>query len=231
VRNKIPLRNTGNASLLYHVDVHANTLTDPAWSQENLVSAVIAESARRDAAEPGTPSNQAFRFTRRYDQQAPTGTSSTLTGTVTVANGSTAVTGSSTLFTTQVAATPIAPAIGNTVWLTFGNDTQSYPVANVSSATALTLAQPYQGSLTSGNTYTRTTYTGVAMHKFAIALAVRPLEIVNNGQVASRLVMIRGLPMRLQLSYQHLKSGWLMTLDYGMVCKVIRPDFGVLLNS
>jgi hypothetical protein len=33
------------------------------------------------------------------------------------------------------------------------------------------------------------------------------------------------------LSYQHLKSGWLMTLDYGMVAKVIRSDFGVLLSS
>jgi hypothetical protein len=231
VRNKVPIRDSSNASILYHVDVHANTLTDPAWAQENLVSAVIAETTRRDAATPGTAANQAFKFTRRFDQQAPTASSSNLTGTVTVANGSTAVTGSSTTFLTQVAATPTAPAIGNTVWLTFGADTQAYPVANVASNTALTLAQPYQGALTSGNNFVRTTYTGVAMHKYAIALAVRPLEIVNNGQVNSRLVKIKGLPIRVQLSYQHRQSGWLLTMDYGMVCKVIRPDFGVLLVS
>jgi hypothetical protein len=33
------------------------------------------------------------------------------------------------------------------------------------------------------------------------------------------------------LSYQHLKSGWLMSLDYGMVAKVIRPDFGILIQN
>ncbi len=225
IRNKIPIVSEENATILYHPDVHANTLTDTNWYQESLVSAVIAQGTRQNAAEPMSRSNTAFNFRRRHDVQAPTAQTASLTGTVTVTNGSTAVTGSSTTFTSQATA-------GS--WVTFGTsagvyDTVPYFVQSVTSDTALVLGQAYQGSLSGGgNLYTRTTYTGIAMHRYAIALAVRPLEIVNNGQVSSRLIMLRGLPMRLMLSYQHLKSGWLMSLDYGMVTKVIRPDFGVL---
>jgi len=230
VRNKVPIRDESNASLLYHPDVHANTLTDPAWAQENLVSAVIAASTRQDAATPGSASNRAFKFTRRYDQQAPTSTKS-LTGTVTVSNGATTLTGSSTKFTTELAATVTAPTISNVAWIQLSGETAIYPVISVASDTAATLGQAYQGSQSSGVAASRITYTGIAMHRFAIALAVRPLEIVNDGHIRSRLIMMRGLPMRLMLSYQHLKAGWLLTLDYGMVAKVIRPDFGVLLSS
>jgi len=231
VKNKIPLQDYSNASLLYHPDVHANTLIDAAWAQENLVSAIIAQGTRQDVAEPGTPSNRAFAFTRRYDQQAATGTTA-LAGTASVTNGSTTVTGSGTAFTTaSVLNQTTSNGVTATTWLTFQGDTISYPVQSIQSATSLTLAQAYQGNTNSSASIVRTTYTGVAMHRYAIALAVRPLEIVNNGQVSSRLVKIKGLPMRLQLSYQHVKAGWLLTLDYGMVCKVIRPDFGVLLQS
>ena len=101
----------------------------------------------------------------------------------------------------------------------------------MTSDTALVLSQGYAGTTGSGKTYQRVTYTSVAMNKYAIALAVRPLELVNNGSVQSRLVMIQGLPFRLMLSYQHLKAGWLMTLDYAMVAAVIRPDFGILIQS
>jgi len=233
VRNKVPIRGPQDATILYHPDVHANTLTDPAWAAENIVGARIAEDARQNDA--GGMANGAFRFKRRHDVQAPTGTSTNRTGTVTVANGSTAVTGSSTKFLSEVAAVPSTtpPAPGNTVWLTFGADTVSYPVQSVTSDTALTLATPYTGSLTSGNTYTRVTYTGVAMHRFAIALAVRPLPLVNNEGTQSRLVKLGpiGFPVRVMLSYQHLKDGWLLTMDYGMAVKVIRPDFGVMINS
>jgi hypothetical protein len=222
VNNKVPLTGPENATILYHPDVHANTLTDTNWYQENLVGALIAESTRRDVAAPGTGANVAFNFKRRFDQQAPTSQTANLTGTVTVANGSVAVVGSGTSFTTQ------AP-VGS--WLTFGTDTVAYYVKTIVDDTHLTLGMLYGGSLTSANTFTRRTYTSIAMHKFAIGLAVRPLEIVNNGQVQSRLIEMRGLPMRLQLSYQHLKGGWFLSLDYAMVAKVIRPDFGVLMAS
>ena len=232
-RNKVPLNGPQDASILYHTDVHANTLTDKDWFQESLVSATIAQGVREGGGLAGGSGNVAFQFARRDDQQAVTTAASPANGgTVTVSNGSTAVVGSSTKFLTDVSPAAAAPNYqSGGQWLTFGADTTSYCVASVTDDTHLTLSQAYAGTLTSGNAYTRTAYTGVAMHRYAIALAVRPLEIVNDGHVTSRLIMLKGLPMRLMLSYQHLKSGWLMTLDYGMVTKVIRPDFGVVLSS
>lgn len=244
IRNKVPVQDDENSTILYHPDVHANTLTDPAWSQENLVSAVIAQGQRWDAADMGgdkvfpiqpigarSAANQAFKFRRRFDQQAPTSTTA-LSGTMTVANGSTSVSsGSGTHFTTQIAPVVTAPTISNTAWVTFGTDTTSYPVASVQSDTAMTLAIPYGGSLSSGVTAVRTSYTGVAMHRYAIVLAVRPLEVVNDGHIHSQIMNIKGLPIRMMLSFQHRNSGYMLTFDYGMVAKVVRPDFGVLLNS
>ena len=222
VSNKVPLTGPEDATILYHPDIHANTLTDTNWYQENLVGAVIAAGTRQQVADVGTGANVAFNFRRRFDQQAPVGQSANLAGTATVTPGSAAVTGATSTFTSQ------AP-VGS--WITFGTDTVAYPVKAVADDTHLTLGQAYAGSLGAGATMTRRTYTSIAMHRYAIALAVRPLELVNNGQVSSRLIDMRGLPMRLQLSYQHRSSGWLLTLDYGMVCKVIRPDFGVLIQS
>lgn len=233
VNNKVPISGDGNATVLYHPDVHANTLVDPAWSQENLVGQVIALSTRADAAGPMDDSNRAFKFTRRYDQQAPFVASANLTGTVTVANGTTTVTGSSTKFTTQVAPAPISGTnqVSNIGWIQFVGDSPLvyYPMS-VQSDTAGTLLQAYQGSQTSGVSIQKKSYTGVAMHKYAIALAVRPLD-TNTGNVMSRIIKLRGLPIRIMLDYVLLKGGWVLTADYGMVAKVIRPDFGVLFSS
>ena len=218
---KVPVQDPASCSLVVHNNVHRNMLTDSNWYQENLVGAVIANQTRQNAADgPGTP--PAFNYTRKVDQQMPTSTTANLTGTIAVTNGSTAVTGTGTAFTTQ------AP-VGS--WIKVATDTAYYRVEAVTSDTALVLSQGYAGTTGSGKTYQRVTYTSVAMNKYAIALAVRPLELVNNGSVQSRLVMIQGLPFRLMLSYQHLKAGWLMTLDYAMVAAVIRPDFGILIQS
>jgi hypothetical protein len=251
-RNKVPLTGPEDASILYHTDVHANTLTDTAWYQESLVSAVLARGIREDAGIVGqrggeamgdfgraaTGGNTAFQFARRDDQQAPTSTT-LLAGTVTLTGGTPyVVTSSGTGWTVTPTTGPgLGPVVAGS-WLTFSSsntsitDSVSYPVSTVASTSTLNLGIPYGGSLSGGGLYAyRTTYTGIAMHRYAIALAVRPLEIVNDGNIRSRLVMIQGLPMRLMLSYQHLKAGWLLTLDYGMVCAVIRPDFGVILQS
>jgi hypothetical protein len=231
-RNKIPT-NPADLSILYHPDCHANTLIDPAWGQENLVSAVIAQGARNDAAEEGM-SNQAFKFKRRHDVQSPTTTSATLTGTVTVANGSTTVTGSSTKFTTTVAPGPNTYSAnpGQVGWVQFVGDSPlvSYPM-QVNTDTSGTLLQAYQGSQTSGVSFNKLSYTGLALHRYAMVLAVRPLELVNTGGVTSRTIMLKGIPIRVMISYPHIKAGWMLTADYGMVAKVVRPDFGVILNS
>ncbi len=226
VGNKVPVNDPDSASLIVHNNVHRNMLTDTNWYQENLVGAVIAQGTRTRAADQestaGTVVGESFNFRRYWDQQISTSTTANLTGTVAVTNGSTLVTGTSTTFTSQAT---------KGSWITIGTDTRSYRVASVTSDTSLALTQQYQGTTGTGLSYVRTTYNCVAMHKFAMALAVRPLEIVNDGHIHSRLVMLRGLPFRVTLSYQHLKAGWLLTMDYGMVAKVIRPDFGIVIAA
>lgn len=235
-RNKVPVARDGLSKILYHTDIHGNTLNDPAWNQENIVGAINARAARQDASVPGSESNTAFQFTRHDDQQAPTSTSSTLSGTVTVANGSTTVTGSSTHFTTQVVPAPTTTSITQVppiAWVNFVGDaagTPPYPMS-VTSDTAGTLLQAYTGSQTSGVSITKVSYTSIAMHKYAIALVLRPLDSDTGPAVMTRIIKLKGIPIRISLSYIHLKSAWMLTFDYGMVSKVIRPDFGVLLNS
>ena len=224
VDNKVPIQDPDSAALIVHNNVHRNMLTDTSWYQESLVGAVIAQGTRTRAADQDVTSGavgESFNFRRYWDQQVVTGAAA-LTGTVTTTNGSQAVTGSSTTFTTQAT---------KGSWLTFGTDGTFYRVASVASDTALTLTQQYAGTGASGVTVNRKTYTCVAMHKYAIALAVRPLEIVNDGHIHSRLVMLRGLPFRVTLSWIHTKSSWMLTMDYGMVAKVIRPDFGIVIRA
>lgn len=222
VRNKIPITGPADASILYHPDIHANTLTDTTWYQENLVGALIAQGTRQNAATPDTAANVAFNFTRRFDQQAPTTDSAALTGTATVTNGSAAVTGAGSAFLTQ------AP-VGS--WIKYGTDTTYYPVKAVGSDTALTLGMNYTGTGGSGKAMVRTTYTGVAMHRYAIALAVRPLQLVNDGTTSSQIIKLKGLPIRMMVSYQHQLASYLLTFDYVMTAKVIRPNFGVVFQS
>lgn len=221
VNNKVPIQNPDQAALIVHNHIHRNMLTDPNWYQESLVGAMIAQGTRTRAAEDGA-ARTSFNFNRFWDQQVVTGLSSALTGTNSITNGSAAVVGTSTLYTTE-----IKPGS----WLLFGADPQPYRVASVTDATHITLTQQYQGTTAATATYKRQTFNSVAMHRYAIALAVRPLEIVNDGHIHSRLLMLNGLPFRVVVAWNHLKSSWVLTMDYGMVAKVIRPDFGVVIQS
>jgi hypothetical protein len=215
-RNKVPL-DRDNAAILYHPDIHANTLTDSNWYQESLVGAVLAQDTRQNVAMQ--EGNVAFRFRRAYDQQAPTGTAA-VTGTLALTNGSNAVVGTGTAFTQSM--------VGS--WIT-APDTKQYQIATFTDATHITLGQAYAGTTNATATVTRVTYTSVAMHKYAMVLVVRPLPLDNGPQVASRLMNLAGLPVRAQVSYQHLKDGYMFTMDYVMVAKVVRPTFGIIINS
>lgn len=223
--NSVPIVDPRNAALIVHNNVNRNMVTDGTWNQESLVGVTIAQGQRVGAADQDAPVDpmvrQAFGFSRYYDQAIATGKTANLTGTVTTTTGSTAVTGASTKFTTDL-------AVGS--WVTFGSDTKSYRVAAIGSDTALTLTQNYAGTGGSGVNFKRTTYTCVAMHRYAMALAVRPLEIVNDGHIHSRLVVLNGIPFRVMVAYNQLKSGWLLTMDYGMAAAVLRPDFGIVIN-
>jgi hypothetical protein len=197
-------------------------LTDSNWYQESLVGALIAQGTRTSAADtPGSAAGTAFNFSRYWDQQTATSTT-TLAGTASITQGAQAVTGSSTAFDTAATAG---------TYLSFDSGVTYYRVKSTASATALTLDQQYAGTTVSGGTVLRKTYTCVAMHRYAICLAVRPLEIVNDGHIHSRLIMLSGLPFRVVVSWNHKQSAWMLSMDYAMVAKVIRPDFGVVIQA
>ena len=223
VGNKVPIQDPDQAALIVHNNVHRNMLTDTNWYQENLVGALIAQGTRTRAADNSTGGEErtAFNFKRYWDQQVNTSTTAPA-GTIGVPNGSQTVTGSGTTFTTT------APA-GSSI--SFDGGVTYYRVSSVTDDTHLVLGQQFQGvTISSGGAWVRKTYTCVAMHRFAIALAVRPLEIVNDGHVHSRLVMLNGLPFRVVIHWDPRYSGWMLTMDYAMVAKVIRPDFGVVIQ-
>jgi hypothetical protein len=166
-------------------------LTDSSSVPGSLVGAMIAQGTR-PGAESGDSRRTSFNFNRYWDQQVVTGATANLTGTVTTVNGSIGVVGAGTAFDTQAKAG---------TWIRFGTDVDAlgnplfYRVASQSSATALNLTQQYQGTGAAGLTVKRQTYNSVVRHRYAIALAVRPLEIVNDGHIHSRCRAER-LPFR-----------------------------------
>jgi hypothetical protein len=211
---KVPLSDPTDLSIFTHNTVHKAMLLDTSWSQESLVGAMIAQDARQKA-----DLGQAFNFRKRWDQQAPKKRGTALTGTVSAAGSTTAVTGSGTSFTTQV-------EVGDRI--TLAGDATVYVVASVTDNTHLAMTANVTSA--SGVVATQQGYTCLAAHRYAMALAVRPLELVNDGTTQSRIVMLNGIPFRVMISYQHKNSGYLVTVDCGCAVGVIRPAFGVLIK-
>lgn len=220
VDQKVPITDQSNAALIMHNNVHRATLLSSEWSQENQVGAIIAMDTRRNAGDGAAA--LAFNFKRVWDQQAPVTLSAALTGTVALTAGSTALTGTSTKFTTEL-------AVGSVVQ--FQGETTIYRVASIASDTAAVLSQEYGGTTQSGRTYQRRTYVTAAIHKHAMVLAMRPLPLINEGNVTSRLIMVKGIPLRVQASYEHTLGGYLVTVDYAMGVSVLRPNFAAIIKS
>jgi hypothetical protein len=269
-------------------------LGDTAWVQESIVSAAIAKEARENAALAN-----AFNFVPVWDQQMPTASGSIIYGTVNVTNGSTAVTGNNTSFTTQLTA--------GSSYLVFGNDPTKtqYKVSTVTDNLDIVLASSYSGATAtttarlitvlsgtlsnssgavtgssthfttqlavgqwlsdnsnpaaslyqvsaissdtactilpigtstypswSGTTAMVTGYTNLALHEYAIALALRPIATPDEARnvVDVSYIDLQGIPLRVMVSYVHIYQALFVTVDFGYALGVIRPDFGVIIN-
>lgn len=213
---KVPLNSADDLSLFVHNNAYRRMLADSAWVQESLVGRGIAETARTQGSLPN-----AFKFQPRWDQQAPK-TVTPLAGTATATNGSATVTGSGTNFTNAL--------IGQVIQ--FAGDTQAglYKVTAVGSTTSLTIASNYAGATVAGTVVSTVSFSAVAMHRYAIALGLRPLPPPDTTTVHYMPLMYRGIPLRVMMSYQHRNVGWLMSVDFGYGRSVIRPAFGVLIT-
>jgi len=46
--------------------------------------------------------------------------------------------------------------------------------------------------------------------------SLRPLDLVNDGHVTSRLIMLKGIPVRVMHSYVHQKGGYMLSADFAI---------------
>ena len=166
---------------------------------------------------------------RQLDQHRLDGTTSAriqtyLSGSVTVTAGSTAVSGQTGEFTNLTAGQ----------WLVFAADSTKtpYQIASVTSGTALVLVQPYAQATNSANGATVLSYTNLALHEYAIALALRPIATPDEARnvVDVSYIDLMGIPLRVMVSYVHIYQALFVTVDFGYALGVIRPDFGVIIN-
>ena len=146
-----------------------------------------------------------------------------LGGNVTVTAGSTAVT-SSSLFGSLTAGQ----------WMVFAADSTKtpYQIATVTDASDIVLVQPYAGATDSSHLATVYSYTNLALHEYAIALALRPIATPDEARnvVDVSYIDLMGIPLRVMVSYVHIYQALFVTVDFGYALGVIRPDFGVLIN-
>jgi len=122
-------------------------------------------------------------------------------------------------------------------WLQFATGANNavssnyYQIANVSTTT-LTLATPI-ATADAGTMYgTLQSYTNVAMHEYAIALALRPIATPDEARnvVDVSYIDLMGIPLRVMVSYVHIYQALFVTVDFGYALGVIRPDFGVIIQ-
>ncbi len=146
-----------------------------------------------------------------------------LGGNVTVTAGSTAVTSSA--------------QFGNLTagqWLVFSADLTKtpYQIATVTDSSDIVLVQPYAGATDSSHVATVYSYTNLALHEYAIALALRPIATPDEARnvVDVSYIDLMGIPLRVMVSYVHIYQALFVTVDFGYALGVIRPDFGVIIN-
>ncbi len=123
-------------------------------------------------------------------------------------------------------------------WIQFATGTNNatsanfYQIANVVTTT-LTLATPILAA-DAGTVYgTIQAYTNLALHEYAIALALRPIATPDEARnvVDVSYMDLMGIPLRVMVSYVHIYQALFVTVDFGYALGVIRPDFGVIIQT
>jgi len=142
----------------------------------------------------------------------------------TVSSSTTTLTGTNTKFTTQL-------NVGD--WVNDAASPAVIPtqIATISSDTSATVVVAPTTAY-SGSTLTRQAYTNLALHEYAIALALRPIATPDEARnvVDVSYIDLMGIPLRVMVSYVHIYQALFVTVDFGYALGVIRPDFGVLIN-
>src|SRR5208337_4581564 len=142
-------------------------------------------------------------------------------------SSSTTLTGTNTLFLTQL-------SVGQWVNDSAVSTATSAPVqiASISSNTSATVVSAPSTAFSS-STLTVNSYTNLALHEYAIALALRPIATPDEARnvVDVSYIDLMGIPLRVMVSYVHIYQALFVTVDFGYALGVIRPDFGVIIQS
>jgi hypothetical protein len=145
----------------------------------------------------------------------------------TVSSSTTTLTGTNTLFLTQL-------SVGQWVHDAAVSTGTSAPVqiTSIASNTSATVAVAPTTAF-SGSTLSVDAYTNLALHEYAIALALRPIATPDEARnvVDVSYIDLMGIPLRVMVSYVHIYQALFVTVDFGYALGVIRPDFGVIISS
>lgn len=68
------------------------------------------------------------------------------------------------------------------------------------------------------------TFTAALMHRWAIAMATRPIAAPDTTVVEVMMMMFAGIPIRVMLGYNHQKLGYVLSIDCGFALKVVREN-------
>ena len=72
------------------------------------------------------------------------------------------------------------------------------------------------------------TFTGAYFHRWAVAVATRPLPPPDAKVADFMYVMYKGIPLRITLAWSVLKNGYCVLVEAGFGLKVVRPEMGQL---
>ena len=160
------------------------------------------------------------------------GTVTTTARLITLVSGTCAtVAGSTTVTNSNFTAANIGQ------WLQFATGINAATSGNfyqitATSGTTCTVATPIQ-TVDAGTMYaTIQSYTNLALHEYAIALALRPIATPDEARnvVDVSYIDLMGIPLRVMVSYVHIYQALFVTVDFGYALGVIRPDFGVIIQ-
>ena len=121
-------------------------------------------------------------------------------------------------------------------WLTFANDPTStaYQIQSLGTSNLVLTAPLATGfSAYTAQNVTVLSYTCLALHEYAIALALRPIATPDEARnvVDVSYIDLQGIPLRVMVSYVHIYQALFVTVDFGYALGVIRPDFGVIIQA
>jgi hypothetical protein len=85
------------------------------------------------------------------------------------------------------------------------------------------LFAPYNGGTT--------TYTGCYFHRWAVALATRPLPPPDAKVADYMYVMYKGIPLRITLCWSVIHNGYCVLVEAGYGLKVVRQNMGQLFTT